>query len=363
MVSAEFIFRLVGMAVLAVVGYQLGDFVAGPTALRTPSANTTVFSLAFAGAALGLLLTPYLTVRPFLWIREEMRRLPANVLVAGTVGMVIGLAISVLLAFPLSMLPGELGKWLPLGVAVFCAYAGISVMVMRQQEMLQAVGSFLPSGMMSQSALSPAGGHQLIVDTSTIIDGRIADISQTGFLQGTLIIPSFVLDELRHIADSPEALRRNRGRRGLEMLNKLQKDAQVPVQVSDMDFEDTIEVDVKLVQLAKLLRAPIITNDYNLNRVAELQGVRALNINELANAVKSVVLPGEEMHVRVIQEGKEIGQGVGFLDDGTMVVIENGRRYLGQQITVAVTRVLQTVAGRMIFAQPRVEAEVTHPRS
>ena len=355
MVSPEFIFRLMGMAALAVVGYQLGAFVAGPE--RPTSANTTVFSLAFAGAALGLLLTPYLTVRPFLWIREELRRLPANVLVAGTVGLGIGLVISVLLAFPLSMLPGELGKWLPLAVAVFCAYAGVSVMVMRQQEMLEAVGSFLPRAFQEGRYASQNGDNQLIVDTSTIIDGRIADISQTGFVRGTLVIPRFVLDELRHIADSSEVLRRNRGRRGLEMLNKLQKDAQVPIQVSDIDFEDTVEVDVKLVHLAKMLRAPIITNDYNLNRVAELQGVRALNINELANAVKSVLLPGEEMQVRIIQEGKEIGQGVAFLDDGTMVVVENGRRYLGQQIPVAVTRVLQTIAGRLIFAQPKVDPE------
>jgi len=359
-VSADFIFRLLGATVLAVVGYQLGDFVASAVPERTLERQQVVFSVAFAGVALGLLLTPYLTLRPFLWIRSEIRRLSANVLVAGTVGLVIGLVIAVLLAFPISLLPGQLGNWLPLAVAVFCGYAGVSVMVMRQQEMMRAVGSFLPSGAAGH-AFTANGAGQLIVDTSTIIDGRIADITQTGFIQGTLIIPRFVLDELRHIADSPEMLRRNRGRRGLEMLNKLQKDAQVPVEVSDVDFEDTIEVDVKLVQLAKMLHAPIITNDFNLNRVAELQGVRALNINELANAVKSVVLPGEEMHVRIIQEGKEIGQGVAFLDDGTMVVVEGGKRNIGQQMTVVVTRVLQTVAGRMIFAQPRTDGgEAAH---
>lgn len=355
--SADFIFRLLGAAILGVVGYQLGDFVASTVPERTLERQQVVFSVAFAGVAFGLLLTPYLTLRPFLWIRSEIRRLPANVLVAGTVGLVIGLVIAVLLAFPISLLPGQLGNWLPLAVAVFCGYAGVAVMVMRQQEMMRAVGSFLPSG----ASVSANGANLLIVDTSTIIDGRIADITQTGFIQGTLIIPRFVLDELRHIADSPEMLRRNRGRRGLEMLNKLQKDAQVPVEVSDVDFEDTIEVDVKLVQLAKMLHAPIITNDFNLNRVAELQGVRALNINELANAVKSVVLPGEEMHVRIIQEGKEIGQGVAFLDDGTMVVVEGGKRHIGQQMTVVVTRVLQTVAGRMIFAQPRTDGgEAAH---
>jgi uncharacterized protein YacL len=200
-----------------------------------------------------------------------------------------------------------------------------------------------------------AQGEQILLDTSAIIDGRIADISQTGFVHGTLVIPRFVLDELRHIADSPDSLRRNRGRRGLDILNKLQKESDVPVQIPDVDFADTPEVDGKLVKLAKSLRCPIITNDFNLNKVAEIQGVRVLNINELANAVKSVVLPGEEMAIRIIQEGKEAGQGVGFLDDGTMVVVEGGRRYLHSQLNIIVTRVLQTVAGRMIFAHPKLE--------
>lgn len=350
--SVEFFFRLAGMVVLTMVGYQVGEYIAGPQ--RPTTANVWLYSLALAGAALGLLLTPYVTVRPFLWVRQQIKQLPANMLLAGTVGLLIALVISALLALPLSFLPGDLGKWLPLAIAVFASYVGVSVMVMRQQDMLQALSTFLPPALQS-TRFSSNGTNQLVLDTSAIIDGRIADISQTGFIQGTLVIPRFVLDELRHIADSPDALRRNRGRRGLEMLNKLQKDALVPIHISDLDFEDTYEVDAKLVKLAKALRAPIITNDFNLNRVAELQGVRALNINELANAVKSVVLPGEEMNVQIIQEGKEAGQGVAFLDDGTMVVVESGRRFLGQQILIVVTRVLQTVAGRMIFAQIKTE--------
>ena len=186
-----------------------------------------------------------------------------------------------------------------------------------------------------------------------MIDGRIADISQTGFIGGTMLLPRFVLDELQHIADSPDALRRNRGRRGLDMLNKLQKESLVPIQISEVDIEGVSEVDSKLVKLARQLHAPIVTTDFNLNRVAALQGVQVMNINELANAVKSVVLPGEEMTVRIMQEGKEAGQGVGYLDDGTMVVVEAGRKYMGSEIEVTVTRVLQTVAGRMIFAHPR----------
>ena len=190
------------------------------------------------------------------------------------------------------------------------------------------------------------------MDTSAIIDGRIADISKTGFVRGTMVIPSFILDELRHIADSSDALRRNRGRRGLEMLNKLRRESEVPIQVLDVDVKDVIEVDSKLLTLAKNMRAQILTTDFNLNRVAEIRGVKVLNINELANALKPVALPGEEMTVRVIQEGKEPNQGIAFLDDGTMVVIDGGQRYINSHLDVSITRVLQTSAGRIIFALP-----------
>lgn len=351
--SAEFFLRLAGTIALAIVGYNIGDFVALP--VRQPQDNAWLYLLALAGAALGSVITPYLTIRPFIWVRQQIKQVPATAVLAGTIGLIIGLFLAVLLAFPLSQLPGDLKHWLPLAVAILFSYVGISVMVLRQQDMLQAMNTFLPVGGPRGSYYAQNGTAQLILDTSTIIDGRIADISQTGFLQGTLVLPRFVLDELRHIADSSDPLRRNRGRRGLEILNRLQKDAPIPIIISDVDFDDMAEVDAKLIRLAKMLRAPLITNDFNLNRVAELQGVRALNINELTNAVKSVVLPGEEMQIRIIQEGKEIGQGVGFLDDGTMVVVENGRRLIGQQVGVVVTRVLQTVAGRMIFAQPKTE--------
>ena len=227
-------------------------------------------------------------------------------------------------------------------------------MVMRRREIFDVVGPAwsnlsLPSG----NGRSTRRGEYVLLDTSAVIDGRIADISQTGFIGGTMLLPRFVLDELQHIADSPDALRRNRGRRGLDMLNKLQKESLVPIQISEVDIEGVSEVDSKLVKLARQLHAPIVTTDFNLNRVAALQGVQVMNINELANAVKSVVLPGEEMTVRIMQDGKEAGQGVGYLDDGTMVVVEAGRKYMGSEIEVTVTRVLQTVAGRMIFAHPR----------
>jgi uncharacterized protein YacL len=192
-----------------------------------------------------------------------------------------------------------------------------------------------------------------LVDTSTIIDGRIADITQAGFLYGTLVVPRFVLSELQHIADSGDPLRRNRGKRGLDMLRRLQSESSTPLRISDDDPRDVPDVDGKLVKLARVASCPVITNDFNLNRIAELQGVRVLNINQLANAVKPVVLPGEEMSVRIIQEGREFNQGVGYLDDGTMIVVENGKKLLNQQVDVVVTRVLQTAAGRMIFGHPR----------
>jgi len=193
-----------------------------------------------------------------------------------------------------------------------------------------------------------------ILDTSVIIDGRIADICKTGFIEGALVIPEFVLEELQHIADSSDALKRNRGRRGLDILNKIQKELKVKVIITDQDFDEISEVDSKLVKLAKVMKGKVVTNDFNLNKVCELQGVSVLNINDLANAVKPVVLPGEELHVQVIKDGKENGQGVAYLDDGTMIVVEGGREYIGSFLDVIVTSVLQTSAGRMIFAKPKL---------
>jgi len=193
------------------------------------------------------------------------------------------------------------------------------------------------------------------VDTTEDIDGRIADIAKTGFLTGTLIVPRFVLNELQYVSDSADSMRRQRGRRGMDVLTELQHDENTNVIISDIDVEGVREVDDRLVVLARQMRCPILTNDYNLNRIAELQGVRVLNINDLANAVKVILLPGESFDIRVIQEGKEFNQGVGYLDDGTMVVVENGQRYLNKDVSVTVTKILQTSAGRMIFAKPEVD--------
>ena len=190
-----------------------------------------------------------------------------------------------------------------------------------------------------------------ILDTSVIIDGRIADICDTGFIDGILVIPNFVLNELQMIADSADSIKRNRGRRGLDILNKMQKDQSIMVKISDMDFADINEVDAKLVKLAKIMNAKVLTNDFNLNKVAEFHGVQVLNINQLSNALKPVVLPGEDMRVALVKEGKDVNQAIGYLDDGTMVVVENGRKRLNDEVDVTVTSVLQTTAGRMIFTR------------
>ncbi|MEI6045023.1 MAG: PIN domain-containing protein [Chloroflexota bacterium] len=347
--NVQFFFRLSGMVAGAVLAWQLGTIL-----LSSEDQVRWVVVLSLAGAALGATIAPYFTTVPFIWARKRVKLLPAVDLIAGSIGMVVGLIVAALLSFPLSRLPGILGQIFPFMGAIGFGYLGLVVMVMRKREIFEFFGlNRAANAVVSEARGNNAYARSILVDTSAIIDGRIADVSQTGFIEGTLIIPRFVLNELQHIADSSDAQRRSRGRRGLEMLTKLRKDSVVPIEISDIDTADVSEVDGKLIKIAKTNHYPVITNDYNLNRVAELQGVKVLNVNELAQAVRPVVLPGEELTVKVTQEGKELGQGLAYLDDGTMIVIENGRRYMHQDIIINVTRVLQTVAGRMIFAQVR----------
>lgn len=357
--STDFIVRLIGMVVFAVIGVawgislgQLANLNAGPS---TFSVEWYAFTIGLVGALAGLVLTPFLTTRPVRAMRKLIAQISAQVLIFGLIGLVVGLIIAALLAYPLSLLPASLGSFLPfIGVLVF-GYAGAAVFMMRQNDLAALFSSF---GARTISATPGEAGAALndsrtiLLDTSVIIDGRIADIARTGFVPGALLIPRFVLAELQYIADSSDSLRRQRGRRGMEVLSQLQKDTNVVVRISDIDVEGAREVDDKLVILARQMRCPILTNDYNLNKIAEFQGVTVLNVNELANAVKSVLLPGEILKVRVIQEGKEINQGVGYMDDGTMVVVENGRDYVNRETNVTVTKVLQTAAGRMIFGRP-----------
>jgi uncharacterized protein YacL len=347
-VNVDWILRISLAIVGALVGWQLGGSLEGviPASwIPTTYGRYYPIAVAIVGGALGGVFAPHLTIRPFNAVRTRIRQVPARNLVTGLVGLVVGLIISALLALPLSLLPGLLGEVLPFVSAVIFSTLGMTTMVMREKDILT-----ITRRLTSHEAM--AGQDSIIlVDTSVIIDGRIADICSTGFINGTLVVPRFVLNELQHIADSPDVLRRNRGRRGLEILGRLQKDAETTIEISEIDVEGIREVDSKLVKLAREMGCAIMTNDYNLNSVAKLQGVKVLNVNELANAVKVVVLPGEPLTVRIIQEGKEPGQGVGYLDDGTMVVVEDGRRHIDSDVEVLVTRVLQTVAGRMIFAQ------------
>ncbi len=341
--SADFISRIIGMLVFAVAGVFMGLYLASQFGGQ-PYQYGAIFFL--VGALAGLVLTPYVSVRPFLALRRRIRQAPAHQLLAATLGLVVGLVIAALLVFPLSLLPSPFKQVLPFVAAVLFGYFGIMVMTTRQQDILGLVRGQLP-----ERRAKSSGGRPVLLDTSVIIDGRIADISRTGFIEGEMVVPRFVLNELQHIADSSDPLRRRRGRRGLEMLRRLQDDSVTPVRVTDVDVEGPHEVDDKLVILAKRMTCPIVTNDYNLNRVAQLQGVRVLNINELANAVKAMFLPGESLDLEIIQEGKEVGQGVGYLDDGTMVVVEDGKPYIGREVEVVVTKALQTAAGRMLFAR------------
>jgi len=349
--SVEFFFRLVGLLLFGLGGFYLGQalVIAGGISLNDGVPALLVSIL--ASALIGFVAMPFLTTRPYRALLQRIKQTPATDLVAAITGLVLGLLIAVLLSFPLSLLPSPFREILPMIAAVIFALLGMSTLINRRRDFAQLFSGRLPlRSNEAQAALLDE--RSVLLDTSVIIDGRIADISRTGFLSGVMLVPRFVLNELQHIADSSDALRRNRGRRGLDILNRMQKDTARPLRVTDMDVDEVREVDDKLIALAKRLKCPVLTNDYNLNRVAEIQGVTVLNVNELANAVRLVFLPGESMHIEIIQEGKEVGQGVGYLDDGTMIVVEEGRRYIGASINVIVTKVLQTAAGRMIFARP-----------
>ncbi len=304
-------------------------------------------------AGIGFLLAPLimdLSLKVIRWLELKLQKMPTNDLVGGAAGLIIGLIISALFSTILSRVP-YVGPFLSILLSLCLGYLGISLGTKRKEDIFSMPAFFPRFG--KERKTEPKGSSYKILDTSVIIDGRIADIIQTGFVEGTLLIPGFILEELRHIADSSDLSKRNRGRRGLDILNKISKESDIKVQIYEKDFDDIAEVDSKLVRLAQVLGAQVLTNDYNLNKVAELQGVKVLNINELANAVKPVVLPGEEMVVQVIKDGKEIGQGVAYLDDGTMIVVDSGKKYIGQTVGVLVTSVLQTAAGRMIFAKPK----------
>ncbi len=277
-----------------------------------------------------------------------LRTQGVNVVVAA-IGLIIGLIIANLLASSFLPVPEFPLVYLYSCLYLIFGYLGMVIAVNKKEDIL---GMFSFGRIqVRESKQEEIAFKDKLLDTSVIIDGRIADICEAGFIEGTLVIPRFVLKELQKIADSSDGLKRNRGRRGLDVLNKIQKMVDIPVKIDETDFPEIKEVDGKLVKLGKVQGAKIFTNDFNLNKIAELEGVKVLNINELSEALKPVVLPGEEMNVHIIKEGKEFTQGVGYLDDGTMVVVDNGQDFIGQKVKVNVTSVLQTTAGRMIFAK------------
>lgn len=289
------------------------------------------------------------------WSLSRLDKIPIQDIVSGAIGLIIGLFIANQFGSSVERIK-YVGPYLSFTGTLFLGYVGLSLGITKRDEMLSFFGGLMRFTGKDKDKAAKSGAHKIpckILDTSVIIDGRISDIYKTGFVEGILVIPNFVLEELRHIADSSDLLKRNRGRRGLDILNTLRQEFDNMIEIVDKDFDDIAEVDSKLVKLAQEMKGYIVTNDFNLNKVAQLQGVSVLNINELANAVKPVVLPGEEMIVRVIKDGKEMSQGIGYLDDGTMIVVENGKKFMGQIIGVVVTSVLQTAAGRMIFARPK----------
>ena len=348
------------------VGFgALGWWVSLASALSETQGRFLPWGLVFtvAGLVLGAAVT-----QGAITAGRSASKAPGSTLVSAMLGLLVGLAIAALVSIPFYALDGVMDWVIPVAISLALGTGGLWLGAQREAD----VRAILPALDRARPLPDPAvvdGGElpeipgvgppaesrngAILVDTSAIIDGRIADLTITGFIDRSLLVPRFVLDELRHIADSSDSLRRNRGRRGLEVLGRLRKDASVPLRVLDVGLESGEEVDARLVELARGTKSSILTTDYNLNRVAEIQGVQVLNVNELANAVKSIVLPGEDIRVDILQEGKEAGQGVAYLDDGTMVVVEGGKRFINSARDVQVTRVLQTNAGRIVFAQPK----------
>jgi len=324
------IIRIILIMACSISGYAIAFYT---------SSDSFLILKSIAGFIIGLTIA--LTV---IKIEQNIRQLSLKIIIGGVAGMIVGLLIALIFSFGLNFVSKirenqQALPWIYLLITGIFSYLGLTLGSKKIEE-------FSFGGIDSKTAHD----HR-ILDTSVIIEGRIADICDSGFIEGELIVPRFVLNELQQVADSSDSMKRLRGRRGLDVLNHLQKSANVNIEIVDQDFPKIKGVDGKLVALAKQLNAKLVTNDYNLNKVAELQGIRVLNINELANAMKPVVLPGEQMTVKIVREGKEAGQGVAYLDDGTMIIVDNAQKMLNMNVRVVVTSVLQTTAGRMIFSE------------
>jgi len=322
--------RIFFVILSVIIGFQVGSFT------QTGASDFSVL-----GASIGFLAAVLIIIFEF-----TMRKVSVRGLSSAVFGLLFGLIMAKLVSDTMTLISMDKNLVYSLRVIltlIFC-YLGM-IMAMRGRDEFNIIVPYVKFSRQDQK------DEMILLDTSVIIDGRIADVCKTGFLDGKFIVPRFVLKELQQIADSSDSLKRERGRRGLDILGKLQKSQNIDIKIHNEDFADIKEVDLKLVKLAKVLDAKIFTNDYNLNKVSEIQGIRVLNINELSNALRPVVLPGEMLETRLIKEGKEYNQGVGYLEDGTMIVVDNGRRLIGQNVNVVVGSVLQTAAGRMIFGK------------
>ncbi|MDN7229313.1 PIN/TRAM domain-containing protein [Planococcus sp. N064] len=352
----QILFLLIGAAVGIIFFPYVFELIPIPD---SPWINNAIVS-ALIGALIFFLLSLVfadLIVKFMKWMEEKLLHAPTPDLLFGTIGLIIGLVVAFLIGFALNTIDIPIvATAAPIILSVVLGYLGFAVGFQKREEIISML---TPQRLVAANKKPEIEAPPVekvsykLLDTSVIIDGRIADISATGFMEGTFVVPQFVLSELQHIADSSDTLKRTRGRRGLDILKRLQSEREGAIMITEENFDEVSEVDLKLMRAAKKMGGQVVTNDFNLNKVCELHNVPVLNINDLANAVKPVVIPGEDMHVVVIKDGKEQNQGVAYLDDGTMIVIEDGKGYIGQAIDVTVTSVLQTSAGRMIFAKPR----------
>lgn len=345
--SSYVICRIAGLVVFSIIGIRIGEALAPLTTLSVEQTSLICFGL---GALTGLIATPWITIIPLRRWRRAASEVTVPQLMISIIGGLVGLTVGLMLSFPLSLLGDPLGKVAPAAVSIIFGYLGMNIFSLRSREMLDVINERVFG---RQRRIQPYASRQLLLDTSVLIDGRIVEIAETRFIGGTLVIPRFVLSELHRVADSSDSLRRNRGRRGLAKLNELQRNNDLPVKIVEDDPEDFGEVDAKLVALSIQLNASLVTNDFNLNQVADAQGVDVLNINALANAVRSVYIPGETFDIRIIQPGRDPNQGVGYLDDGTMVVVESGQKFMNRNVGVEVTKLINRPTGRMIFAVPQ----------
>jgi len=349
--SLNFIVRIIGMIGLAYLGWFIGRSLSRPQPDEMELFATQLLTL--AGAGIGLLIAPRLTIEPVNELLRRSRGVPLPDLLLTGAGAMLGLLVAVLLAVPLAALPRPLSQYLPLLVAGLCAYLGATIAATRKRELAELLHSLRPA---SPAITLPAAGEpppaprRLLLDTSAIIDGRIAAVARTSFLEGSLIVPGFVLAELQQLADSSDELRRGKGRRGLELLSEMQRTSPLPIEIVTVEVSGATKVDDKLVALAREYGCPIVTNDFNLNKVAGLQGVKVLSLNQLSEAVRPPVIQDQRLQVLIRNEGNSRQQGVGYLDDGTPVIVEEARHLIGQTAEVLVTRLHQTQTGRLVFA-------------